>query len=153
MKWGVNDHKREDNYTLRKSYICEDNFWRSPRSSDPLGVTVSSLCLNSPWTWGNGCWSGTWLSAPASGYFSSNLPPNATITLIYGSSHPFNSPVSKSAHLQKQGPERKSWLCSTDGLIDSGTTFFCSFTCQTNQKLRAKQITWLIKLNDSWAKD
>lgn len=33
-------------------------------------------------------WSGTWLSAPASGYFSSNLPPNATITLIYGSSHP-----------------------------------------------------------------
>lgn len=63
-----------------------------------------------------------WLSAPASGYFSSNLQPNATITLIYGSSHPFNGSLSKSAHLQKQRPERKSWLSSTDGVIDLGTT-------------------------------
>lgn len=89
----------------------------------PGGVTVSSLCLNSPWTWDNRRWSGTWLSAPASGYFSSNLLPNATITLIYGSSHPFNGSVSKSAHLQTQGPERKSWLCTADGSDWSGNYF------------------------------
>ena len=67
-------------------------------------------------------WSGTRLSAPASGYFSSNLLPNATITLIYGSSHPYNGSLSKSAHLQRQGPERKSWLWSIEGLIDLETT-------------------------------
>lgn len=119
----------------------------------PGEVTVSSLRLNSPWTWDNRRWSGTWLSAPASGYFSSNLLPNVTITLIYGSSHPFNGSLSKSAHLQKQGPERKSWLCTTvDGLIDLGTTFLFhewpdepevkgkpnNFTDKTEERLKSK---------------
>lgn len=45
-------------------------------------------------------------SDPASGYFSSNLQPNATIILIYGWSHPFNGPLSKSAHFSGRGPER-----------------------------------------------
>lgn len=31
MKWGMNDHKREDNYTLRKSYFCEDFLQESAR--------------------------------------------------------------------------------------------------------------------------
>ena len=43
MKWGMNDHKREDNYTLRKSYICEDNFWRSLRARTQLGYSIFSM--------------------------------------------------------------------------------------------------------------
>lgn len=43
MKWGMNDHKREDNYTLRKSYICEDNFWRSLRARTRLGYSIFSM--------------------------------------------------------------------------------------------------------------
>lgn len=89
-------------------------------------VTVSSLRLNCPWTWENRHCSRTWLSAPASGYFSSNLQPSATITLIYGSSHPFNGSLSKSAHFSKWGPERKSWLSSVEGLSVLGNTFFVS---------------------------
>lgn len=39
----MNDHKREDNYTLRKSYICEDNFWRSLSTRTRWGYSILSM--------------------------------------------------------------------------------------------------------------
>lgn len=66
-----------------------------------------------------------WLSAPASGYFSSNLLPNATITLIYGYGYPPTPTLQglcvKNAHLQKPGSESRPG--ATDGLIDPRATF------------------------------
>ncbi len=42
MKWGMNDHKREDNYTLRKSYICED-FLKESVSRIQSGYSIFSM--------------------------------------------------------------------------------------------------------------
>lgn len=52
MKWGPSDHKREDNYTLRKSYICGDDFRRRLRAAIRWVYCVFSLLelpLNSGW--------------------------------------------------------------------------------------------------------
>lgn len=91
-----------------------------PELSLNLGLNVSGV--------------GTRLSDPASGYFSSNLQPNATITLIYGWSHPFNGPLSKSAHFSRPGPRWGG--ASLPPWIDLINTLF--YECLTELKVKDK---------------
>ncbi len=63
------------------------------------------------------------------------------------------------AHCQNQHICRSKGLRGSpdfaliDGLIDLGTTFFCSMKGKMNQKLRTNQTTLLIKLNEEWHED
>lgn len=140
MKWGMNDHKR-DNYTLRKAYICEDDSERCrPAQVQDLLYAWTLLELGPSITG-----VGRGYLAPASGYFSSNLRPNATITLIYGSSHPFNGSLSKSAHFRRNGVcvEREgSWTLLRRWLDGWGEVLFCFINggVKWTRELRRNQI-------------